>query len=277
MEDMMKVIQADCDIARQASNIMKNRPSGLEIEQKGNDSNYVTMADKAVQEYLEEHLTDILPGSIFLGEESNSWQHDADYVWVVDPIDGTSNFIRDLGASVISVALFCKQELTGGLIYYPYRDEMYYAAKGRGAYLNGKRIHVSDRDFAHSHLCSAMSLYEKKYAPLCFKIIDRVYSQADDLRRFGAAALELAFLSAGRVELYFEMRLFPWDMAAGAILIEEAGGYWECLYEKGMPIDKLTPFIAANTKENFEKLRAIVCEEIPKVPYEQSVAKILAE
>ncbi|MCR5417442.1 MAG: inositol monophosphatase [Lachnospiraceae bacterium] len=277
MEDTMKVILEACDIARQASTIMKNRPSRAQIEQKGNASNYVTMADKAVQDYLEEHLPNLLVGSVFLGEESSSWQHDADYVWVVDPIDGTSNFIRDLGASVISVALFQKKDLIGGLIYYPYRDEMYYAAKGRGAYLNGERIHVSDRDFEHSHLCSAMSLYEKKYAPACFRIIDKVYSQADDLRRFGAAALELAFLSAGRVELYFEMRLFPWDMAAGAILIEEAGGYWECLYEEGMPIDKLTPFIAANTKENFEKLRSIVCEQIPAVPYEQSVAKLLSE
>ena len=264
-----------CEAARAASEIMKNRPSKSEIEQKGNASNYVTMADKQVQSDLEQRLPKVIEGSVVLGEEGDAWDCDAEYVWVVDPIDGTSNFIRDLGASVISIGLFRQKQIYGGVIYNPYRDEMFYALKGQGAYLNGERIHVSDRDFTHSHLCSAMSLYKKEYAAPCYNIIKEVYEQADDLRRFGAAALELALLAAGRVELYFEMRLFPWDMAAGAILIGEAGGYWECLYEEGMPMDKLTPFIAANTKESFDRLRKIVCREIPKVPYEQSVRKQL--
>ncbi|MBR1476415.1 MAG: inositol monophosphatase [Lachnospiraceae bacterium] len=260
-----------CDIARKASGIMKNRPKQSEITQKGNASNYVTESDIAVQSYVTEGLLKLLPESVVVGEESREWKHEGRDIWVIDPIDGTSNFIRDLGASVISIALVRNGELQAGIIYNPYRDEMFYGARGCGAYCNGERLYVSDRDFAHSHLCSAMSLYDKRFAKPCLNIIGRVYDEADDLRRFGSAALELAQLAAGRVELYFEMRISPWDVAAGALLIEEAGGYWECLYDDGFQIDKIFPFVAANSKENFERLRRIIAEEVPQVPYNQDL------
>ncbi len=260
-----------CRIAEDASELMKHRPSEEEITQKGNISNYVTATDIAVQQYLEERLTELLPGSTVLGEESAERNQHAEMIWIVDPIDGTSNFIRDLGASVISIALMRNRELEIGVVCNPYRNEMFYAARGCGAYLNEKEIHVSDRDFSHSHFCSALCVYAKEYAEPCLNIIGRVYQESDDLRRFGAAALELSQLAAGRVELYFEMRIAPWDAAAGALLIEEAGGYWECLYDKGMQTGKLFPFIAANSKESFEKLRAIVTEFIPVVPYDGAI------
>lgn len=262
MEQTLQVVE----IAKAASEIMKNRPK--EIDQKGNDSNFVTEADVAVQNYVTEELMRLLPGSEVLGEESETIPEDTENLWIVDPIDGTSNFIRDLGASVISIALMRNGRLFSGVIYDPYRDEVFYGEHGCGAWRNGIRVHVSDRDFRHSHLCAALSLYDKEYAETCMKIIGRVYPQADDIRRFGAAAYETAQLSAGRVELFFEMRISPWDVAAGALLIEEAGGFWECLYHKGMPIETKFPFIAANSRENFDTLRAIVTEEIPEIPYE---------
>ena len=154
-----------------------------------------------------------------------------------------------------------------GVIYYPYHDEMFWAEEGKGAYLNGTPIHVSDRVFVHSHLCSAMSLYDKSLSGHCFNIIQKVYAKSDDLRRLGSAAVELAFLAAGRVELYFEIRIFPWDAAAAAIIIQEAGGFYEFLFHDSIPLDTPFGFIAANTKENFEILRQIVYEELPTAPY----------
>lgn len=265
----MQLTLAVCDLIRSAGEIMKQRPE--HVIQKGNASDYVTEADVHVQEVLAEGLMKLLPGSELCGEEGTDHTTHGGDIWIVDPIDGTSNFIRDLGASVVSVGLMRRGELVSGVIYNPYRNEMFYAAKGCGAFINGRKIHVSDHDFAHSHFCTAMSVYDKNYAEPCFNILKEVYYHCDDMRRFGAAAFELAQLAAGRVELYFEMRLCPWDCAAAAVLIEEAGGYWECLYHKGMPTDRRFIFLAANTRENFEKLRAIVTAEIPEIPYDQSL------
>lgn len=260
--DIIKVTE----IVREAGKLMLNRD--IKIRQKGNDSNYVTSCDIAVERFLSEKLRTLLPGSLVIGEESDHNPSDGGILWVIDPIDGTSNFIRDIGISAISVGLVKDGEPCLGVVYQPYRDEMFYAKKGEGAYLNGERIHVSHRDFAHSHLCSAMSLYDKRYAPPCFRIIDRVYREADDLRRLGSAAVELAYLACGRVELYFEIRLFPWDAAGAIPIIREAGGSVEVLYRDGLPLDGPFPLIAANTPESFARLKAIVTEEIPEIPWE---------
>lgn len=237
------------------------------ITQKGNESNFVTNADVNVQKYLTEKLQEVLPGSVVFGEENETNPKDGENIWIVDPIDGTSNFIRDLGLSAISVGLMTQGELSMGVIYQPYRDEMYWAEKGKGAFLNGKQIHVSERDFRHSHLCSAMSLYDKSLAKPCFNIIEKVYHETDDLRRLGSAATELAYLAAGRVELYFEIRLSAWDVAAAIPIIREAGGYVECLYQDTLPLDKPHALIAANSEENFAKLKRIVTEELTEMPY----------
>ena len=252
------------EIVREASNLMKQED--IVVEQKGNDSNYVTSADVNVQQFLKEKLSELLPNSAFIGEEGDELG-ESEYTWVVDPIDGTSNFIRDIGISAISVGLLKNGEPYIGVVYQPYRDEMFWAEIGKGAYLNGKRIQVSERDFKHSHLCSAMSLYNKDYAKPCFNIIERVYSESDDLRRLGSAAVELVYLAAGRVELYFEIKVFPWDIAAAIPIISEAGGKSEVMFEEKMPLDRPVAIFAANTEENFEKLKKIVYEELPTLPY----------
>lgn len=252
------------DIVKQASRLMADN---ITIEQKGNDSNFVTSADVNVQHCLQEKLPQLIPESTFLGEEEEPAQINSEYVWVVDPIDGTANFIRGLKVSVISVGLMKENKPYLGVIYDPYKDEIYYAERGKGSFVNGKPIHVSDRDFKHALICTAASLYNKDLANPCFNIMQEVYMQADDFRRFGAAANEMTYLAAGRIELYFEIRLFPWDMAAGIVIIEEAGGFVEILHEEGLPLDRPAGIIAANSKENFEKLREIVYREIPAKLY----------
>ena len=252
------------DIAKEASILIKNRYTS--VEEKETSSNCVTDTDIAVQNFLSEKLLALLPGSAVVGEE-NDQVATSDYTWVIDPIDGTSNFIRDLGLSAISIGLLKNSEPYMGVIYFPYRDEVYYAEEGKGAFMNGQPIHVSDRDYAHSHLCSAMSLYDKKHAKACFNIIEKIYMGSDDLRRLGSAALELAYLAAGKVELYFEIRVFAWDVAAASIIIKEAGGYVEYLFHDKLPIPGPLGIIAANTKENFEKIKEIVYGELSEQPY----------
>lgn len=252
------------NIVREASLLMDNNTN---VKQKGNASNYVTDADINVQNFLTGKLLALLPGSTVVGEENDKHQFTEGYTWVIDPIDGTSNFIRGLGLSVISVGLLKNGIPHIGVIYFPYRDEMYWAETGKGAFMNSTPIHVSDRDYAHSHLCSAMSLYDKKHAKSCFNIIEKIYNETDDLRRLGSAALELAFLAAGRVELYFEIRVFAWDVAAAATIIKEAGGFIEFLFHDTLPVPGPFGVIAANSEENFNKLKEIVYGELPAQPY----------
>lgn len=259
------MIQKIKALVKETSKIMMNRD--MDMVQKGNASNWVTSKDLQVEEFLKKGLQKILPDSGFIGEEGDDKAYDGEYIWVIDPIDGTSNFIRDIGLSVISVGLLKDKEPYIGVVYHPYRDEMFWAQTGKGAFLNDTPIHVSDRDFAHSHLCSAMSLYDKSLAKPCFKIIERVYGESDDLRRLGTAALELVYLAAGRVELYFEIRICTWDAAGAIPIIREAGGFVECMFHESLPLDRPFGVIAANTKENFERLKGIVYEEVPSLLY----------
>ena len=133
------------------------------VSEKGSASNLVTTADTAVQERLRALLGKILPQAGFLGEESPEYTQGELY-WVVDPIDGTTNFVRGMRLSVISVALVNNNEEVLGVVYHPYSEELFSAVKGQGAFLNGKRIRVSERDFSHSLFFTAFSVYKKQYA-----------------------------------------------------------------------------------------------------------------
>lgn len=256
-EQLVKQIK---DIAIEASKIMLNRE--FSVDEKTGNCDLVTTNDIAVQKYLEPKLTELIEGSIFLGEEGDKTEHNAKYIWVVDPIDGTANYALDLELSVISIALLKNNEQYIGVVYNPYRKETFHAIKGHGAFVNNNEIHVSNKDFKDSMFCSAMCLYEKKYAKKCFNIIEKVYMESMDLRRLGSAALEMCYLACGRADIYFEARLSCWDYAAATLIVKEAGGYAEFMFNELMPLDRPCGIICANTKGNFEHLRNIVYEEI---------------
>lgn len=239
----------------------------LAVYSKGGNSNFVTTADLNVEAYLKEKLPPLLPGSCFIGEESADNDYNHEYLWIVDPIDGTSNFIRELNLSAISVGLVHNGEPILGVVYNPFTKDMYSAEEGQGAYLNGSPIHVSDRDFSHGHFCTAFSLYKKELAPPCFRILERVYKECDDMRRLGTAALELCTLASGSTELYFEIRLFPWDYCGALAILKEAGGYYgipsgQAFSQESALFKGASPLVAANSKESFDKLFQIVSEEL---------------
>ena len=261
------MIRKVIEIVRQAGSLMQNRD--FTVTSKGSISDNVTSVDYSIQEYLKERLVPLIDGCVFVGEENYNEEllKTNSCRWIVDPIDGTANFIRDLALSVISVALVKDGSPVLGVVYNPFRDEMFYAEEGKGAFLNDEPIKVSDRSFERSMFCTAFSLYNKDYAKPCINILEKVYAESEDMRRLGAVALELVYLACGRVDLLFEMRVFPWDFAASEVIVREAGGYIGTIGSEKTTFSRPIPLICANTKENYDHLRSIILEEIPTVLY----------
>lgn len=264
--DLSELKEKVIRLVKQASKIMKE---SFTFEEKGSPSNIVTSADIGVQKFLEEKLTKLLPGSTLLGEEGEQHQSESAYLWIVDPIDGTTNFSRGIGECAISVALLHGEEIVIGIVYNPYQKKLFSAERGKGAWCNGKKIHVSNASFEEGIFCTALSLYRKEYADKCMEVISEVYAQCNDFRRFGSCALELCYLAEGKCDLYFEFRVFPWDYAAAYLILKESGGVIYGQKNEELHFDRATPIIAANTKENYEKLRTIIEKHIDDYPYEE--------
>ncbi|MBE6679257.1 MAG: inositol monophosphatase [Ruminococcaceae bacterium] len=256
------------EIVKKAAAIMTG--GEYTVSEKG-DANFVTDKDVAVERFLREELTACFDGIGFVGEEED-FAADAlsrEYTAVVDPIDGTMNFTRDMNLSVISVAILKNGKPHIGVVYNPFTNEMFTAQRGKGAFLNGKRIRVSDRALKSACFFTAWSTYKKDLAKACFNISEEVYYDTCDIRRLGVCALELSYMAAGRGELYFEIRLFPWDFAAAGLILTEAGGYIGTIDFDDPIYTRPQPIIAANSKENFDYLMAKVKKYVPHIPYEE--------
>ena len=259
-------IESVIGAVREASRLMLT--DAFEVESKGGYENIVTSSDLAVQDFLCERLASLLPGCGFICEEEGICTPDREYVWVIDPIDGTANYARHLPDSDISVALKHGDEVVMGVIYIPSRDEMHYAMKGSGAFCNGRKISVSSRPFDDSVFCTAMSTYRKEFAGICSDIIMETYYQCNDVRRYGSSAVELCLLASGKCDLYFEMRLMPWDYAAGILLVREAGGTITNLSGEQPRFEGPDLVCAANNAANHERLLGIIRSHLAARPYE---------
>jgi len=253
-------------IVRKAAKITT---AAYDVEEKDIPINIVTTADINVQKYLQHKLCKLIPGSAFFGEEGSTGDRHGEYVWVVDPIDGTANFARNIREFCISVALLHNDEAVLGVVYNPAQKRMYSACKNGGSFCNGKRIHTSETEFQKGMFCTAMSLYRKEFAPLCVQVINEAYAQCNDVRRFGSCALEICYLAEGICDLFFEFRVFPWDYAAALVILKEAGGYISGHLAEELHFDQASMVIAANSRENFEKLEGIVRKHIPEMPYHE--------
>lgn len=252
----MITIETLINIVREAAQLMI--ADGFEIEQKDGYENIVTSSDVAVQNFLCGKLAELMPESGFLCEEKDIHDESHEYTWIIDPIDGTANYSRGIDQCAICVGLKHRDEMMMGVVYLPRTEELFHAKKGRGAYLNGRRIHVSDRKFENAVMCTALPVYHKEYADVCSQIIQDVFSKCNDIRRFGACAPELCYLAMSRCELYFEYLLSPWDFAAASLIVTEAGGVIKSLDGSSLCLTKPCGVIAANSSESQKKLLDIV-------------------
>ena len=251
------------NIVIEASRLMLT--SDFLIKQKQGAANIVTSSDIAVQEFLRSRLSTFLPGCGFLCEEEDAHDLSHEYTWIIDPIDGTANYSRGIHECAICVGLKHNARMELAIVYLPRTDELFTAQRGKGAFLHhsvsgkpSEPIHVSERPFSDSIMCTALPVYYKENAPVCADIIREVFLQCNDIRRFGAAAPELCYLAMGRCELYFEYRLSPWDFAAASLILEEAGGV--LCDRNGQPLNytKSSGVLAANNWENLKHLLTIV-------------------
>lgn len=261
----MSLLESVKKIVRDAASCMAT--DHFEILQKDGPENIVTSSDVAVQKYLCKELSQLIEGCGFFCEEEDRHECNAGYVWIIDPIDGTCNFARGIDNCAISVGLRKGDEIILGVVYSPAREEMYWAEKGCGAFCNGVPIKVSDRPFANALFCTAMSTYRKDLAGVCNDVIMEAYYKCNDVRRFGAASMEMCFMARGLIELYFEMRLQPWDYAAGILILQEAGGIMTNLDGEHPSWYQNDLVVAANSAESHAELLRIVRKHIPERPY----------
>ena len=244
----------------------------LGVETKEGTGNFVTAYDKAVQSLLEEELSRILPEARFLAEEDEDEDGSLScpgrsakntlegYVFVIDPIDGTTNFIKDYRQSTISAGLLLDGEPVWGAVLQPYTGEYFHAAKGGGAYLGERRIFASGATLEKSLVIFGTSPYRKD--TLGVRSMDaakELFLRSTDLRRSGTAANDLCMLAAGRADAFFELSLAPWDYAAGSLILKEAGGVVTDAFGKELPFGRgVNSSVVAGNVMNYKDILEIV-------------------
>ncbi|WP_407949231.1 inositol monophosphatase family protein [Parvibaculum sp.] len=198
----------------------------LQVSLKG-PANFVTAADKKAEKVLFEELSKARPGYSFLMEEGGVVEgSDKSHRWIIDPLDGTTNFLHGIPMFAISIALERDGQLVAGLVYNPISDEMFIAEKGQGAFLNDRRIRVAvRRDLAQAVVATGIPHIGRPDHARFGAELGIVMNEVAGVRRMGSAALDLAYVAAGRFDAYWEAALAPWDMAAGIVLVREAGGF----------------------------------------------------
>ena len=223
--DIHKIVEEIGKEMRIAGGMILNADRNvLNVESKEGFANYVTYYDKAVQEHIREALARLMPEAVFVGEEEDMHaQIKEGWSFIVDPIDGTTNFICDLKCSTVSVGLLKDAVPYAGLIYNPYMDELFTAIRGEGACLNGERIHVRQAPLKESLVLFGTAPYYN-VRPKTVGMLAWALENTRDVRRMGSAAYDFCLIAAGRAQLFFEYQLQPWDYAAGSLIIEEAGG-----------------------------------------------------
>lgn len=248
------------EVVKRTKPFFRDREAVGNIRVKGL-ADYATQVDDGVQKFLAEELKKMYPDIGFLGEESYAGEQVSGRMWIVDPVDRTTNLIHHYRQSVVSVALASEGEIVLGIIYHPYTEELYCAEAGKGAYKNGVPIHVSPvKELSHSLIAVGTSPYYHEYAADNFAVFQKIFLQCDDIRRSGSAAFDLAHVAEGSTEAYFERNLKIWDYAAGLLLIREAGG--DVTDYEGNPI-RLTSTINNIVADNGhlgEEIRAIINE-----------------
>jgi myo-inositol-1(or 4)-monophosphatase len=224
----------------------------LLVSRKG-ASDFVTRADTAAEQIIRDELMAARPSYGFLGEETGEIEgQDPTRRWIVDPLDGTTNFLHGLPHWAVSIALEHKGQIVAGVVYDPTKDEMFFAEKGAGAWMNESRIRASVRNRIDESLyATGIPFATRGELPATLKDLANLMPACAGVRRFGAASLDLAYVAAGRYDGFWERRLQVWDMAAGIVIAKEAGAIVEGIAPHSNPLD--TNDILVANEPQFEK------------------------
>lgn len=250
-EEVIKLVHNTRDI-------IFNKEMAHAVRVKG-AADFVTKVDTAVQEYMRRKLKELRPDVLLLSEEQENRDLDpALSYWILDPIDGTTNLIHDYRMSSVSLALYEHGQAVFGVVYNPFTDETFHAARGQGAFLNSRPIQVSHRAaFENCVISFGSSPYEKDKAPALFKAFQDIFIRTADFRRSASAALDLCYVAAGRVDGYLEFNLKAWDYSAGTLIVKEAGGTVTDWDSREVPYLTSSNVLAA-TPEIYERLKDLL-------------------
>jgi fructose-1,6-bisphosphatase/inositol monophosphatase family enzyme len=224
------------------------------IESKG-DRNLATDVDKAAERMITEKILAAFPTHGIIGEEEGTKTNSSDYLWVIDPLDGTHNYIRGINIFGVSLGILCKEQFVGGIVYMPVDDELYVGEKGNGAYKNGKKIMVSPHNSLKE--CSISFDSSIRYSPEpMLRALEKLSKEVFNIRMFGSSVRALTYLAEGVLDFSVEFHDRPWDFAGSVTLIEEAGGKLTDLWGKTLTY-KTIGYIASNQRLH-EQVRNIV-------------------
>lgn len=227
--ELKALTEAVCKLATSTGAFIRNERQAFttaHIEHKGSGkSDMVSYVDKTAEKQLVSGLSDLLPEAGYITEEGTETRRGERYNWIVDPLDGTTNFIHGLPCFSVSIALLDGDSLVLGVVYEVNFDECFSAWKGGGAWLNGNKISVSEAEaVADSLVAVGFPYHDKGYLTGYMQLVHRLQVESHGVRRLGSAAVDLIYVACGRLEAFVELGLNPWDVAGGAIIVEEAGG-----------------------------------------------------
>jgi len=225
--DIKSITISVCELARETGRFIREESRHFEIDKaiaKGMHD-YVSYVDLESEKMITKRLSGLLPGSGFLTEEGTVINREEKYTWIIDPLDGTTNYVHGLAPYSVSIALKNEGETVMGVVYNITADEMFYATAGGGAWLNGKRISVSGTTLLDDSLVSTGFPF-RNYSRLdgFLKCLEYFIRNTHGVRRMGSAAIDLAYVACGRFDAFYEYNLNPWDVSAGVLLVREAGG-----------------------------------------------------
>jgi myo-inositol-1(or 4)-monophosphatase len=252
---MASFVEAAAEIAHEAGSLLRHYfERRVPFEMKG-DFDLVTEADRASEKLVVERLTKQFPGHGIVAEEGSGHGSPSEYRWYVDPLDGTTNFAHSYPVWNVTLALEKAGELIAGVVFDPNRDELFTAERGAGAFMNGRRIRVSSAARVADCLVSTGFPNHNRATNPNIHFFHELAMSAHGVRRGGSAALDLAYVAAGRLDGFWEIGLNPWDMAAGILLIDEAGGV--CADMKGGPHNLHSPHILADNRLIHDELASL--------------------
>ena len=226
MIDLHECALAVCEIAQQAGDYIREerRKFSLERVERKHAHDYVSYVDKGSEQLIVSELRKLLPEAGFITEEGLAGHDTEQMLWVVDPLDGTTNFIHQYAPYAVSIALLKGKEILIGVVYEICADECFFAWKGGGAFVDGLRLHVSPHQMQDALLCLQLPYNSEAYKPVIKRLIEQLYGNVGSIRMCGSAAMALCYVAAGRLDGYAEQYIGQWDYMAGSLIVKEAGG-----------------------------------------------------